>query len=345
MTRGKQMTIQKVKRSVSVFFLLLCTGCSEIPAVFRPASISAKVTSELIQTVFIISAIGFVVVESILLFTVFKYRSADNSKEIPPQIEGNRRLEIIWTTAVTVILAVIFIISLNPLWIISYPPASKSGASSTENLNIQVIGRQWYWEFDYLDYQVNTANELHIPVGVPVMFELVSADVIHSFWVPELSGKIDVIPGHTNRIWIQAEKPGIYEGQCAEFCGVEHAHMRMLVIAESKEQFEAWLLHQQTVPKADLTSDETEGELLFLSGSCSSCHSIKGTEADGTQGPDLTHFASRTTFAGGSFQNTPENISKWLKNPQEMKPGNQMPNLGLSDNDIRLLQAYLENLK
>ncbi|MGH2350349.1 MAG: cytochrome c oxidase subunit II, partial [Chloroflexota bacterium] len=212
------------------------------------------------------------------------------------------------------------------------------------------IGHQWWWEFQYPELGVTTANELHIPVGVPINLELESADVIHSFWVPHLAGKTDAIPGRVNRLWFLADEPGTYNGQCAEFCGIEHALMRMLVIAESQSEFDAWVRNERSIPAFAATptaqdSLVTRGAQLFANGVCITCHTIRGTAAQGKVGPELTHVGSRQTIAANTLPNTPEGLERWLRNPQAVKPGNLMPNLNLSDEDIDALVAYLQSLK
>lgn len=326
--------------------LVLTAGCAGVPAVFTPASNNAVQTTRLIGLVFIIAAVVFVVVEGFLVFTVLRYsQKRKNTPGLPPQIEGNRRLEIIWTAVPAVVLAVVFIISVGTLRSVSSQPEALAGILGPKPLVVKAIGHQWYWEFQYPDQKIITADEMHIPVGTSIQVEVESVDVVHSFWVPILGGKMDAVPGTTNILWMSANEPGTYLGQCAEFCGVEHAKMRLEVIAESKDQFDAWVTLQQAPMAANLTGDAAKGEQIFLSGSCTACHTISGTTAKGKVGPDLTHFASRQTFAGATMDNTPDNIVKWLADPQAVKPGNLMPNLNLSDSDIRLLLAFLQSLK
>jgi cytochrome c oxidase subunit 2 len=231
---------------------------------------------------------------------------------------------------------------------------------------VLVKGHQWWWEFQYTDLGVTTANELHIPVNIQVNLQLESNDVIHSFWVPHLAGKTDVIPGRQNHLWLQADEPGTYQGQCAEFCGIEHALMRLQVVAESQSDFNTWVQGQRAIPSLAATptpgpgaagtpgaqgtpsadaSLVAQGAQLFATGACITCHTLRGTPAQATVGPDLTHFASRKTLAANTLTNTPANLAKWLHNPQAIKPGNDMPNLNLSDSDVDALVAYLESLK
>ncbi len=185
---------------------------------------------------------------------------------------------------------------------------------------------------------------MHVPVGGTVTIDLESVDVIHSFWVPQLAGKTDVIPGKVNHTWFQAGQPGTFHGQCAEFCGIEHANMRFEVVAESPEAFQAWAAQQQAAPAAK-SGDAAQGEQVFLNGTCIGCHTVNGTKAQGKVGPNLTHFATRKVFAGATMENTADNVSRWLADPQAVKPGTLMPNLHLPSDQIAALVAYLESLK
>ncbi len=219
----------------------------------------------------------------------------------------------------------------------------KRNKTGTE---IEVIGHQWWWEVRYADQNFTTANEIHIPVGQPVTVHVTSADVIHSFWVPELHGKIDMIPGQTNTITLQADQVGTYRGQCAEFCGLQHAHMAFLVIAQSESDFNSWLADEnaQSVPPK-VGSIEQKGEQAFLGSACIYCHTIQGTNASGKLGPDLTHMASRETIGADLLPNTPGNLAGWTLNSQFLKTGNHMPPMDLNGVQVQALLAYLASLK
>jgi cytochrome c oxidase subunit II len=326
--------------------ILFTAGCVGTSSVFQPASPGARDISQLIQIVFGIAAVVFLIVEGLLFYTAFRFGRKQGSG-LPNQIEGNNRLEVGWTIFPAVILAIVFFVSLGPLRSVAYTPAPGSGASPSgpgSTLHVRAIGHQWWWEFNYPDLHITTANELHVPVGTTVTVDVESVDVIHSFWVPELGGKIDAIPGHANKTWFQVEKTGNYFGQCAEFCGVEHALMRILVVADNPDQFNAWVKNQQTQPQPP-SGDAALGQEVFLSGSCMGCHTVDGTKAKGLVGPNLTHFASRQTFAGAVQDNTPGNLANWLADPQAVKPGALMPNLHLSSDKVQLLVNYLESLK
>ena len=214
---------------------------------------------------------------------------------------------------------------------------------------VKVTGHQWWWQVEYEDavpgHSLTTANEIHIPVGQPVLFRLQATDVIHSFWVPNLHGKRDMIPGHDNEIWIQADRPGVYRGQCAEFCGFQHAHMGLLVIAEPAAQYEAWYKAQLQPAALPATPQQERGRQLVQTLPCALCHNLQGTQASGKTGPDLTHLASRRTIAAGTLPNTPGNLAGWILDPQTVKPGNHMPANSMASEDVQALLAYLEMLK
>lgn len=215
-------------------------------------------------------------------------------------------------------------------------------------VTIDVIGYQWFWEFRYQDATpsewVSSPNELHIPVGVPIVLNAISRDVIHSFWVPELNGKRDLIPGITTQTWIQADKPGLYRGQCAEFCGHQHAKMAFTVVAHPVAEFQAWL-QQQRQPAVTPTDETRRGHDLFMSRTCVTCHTIRGTQAGSRVGPDLTHVGSRRTIAAGTLPTTREDLTEWVRDPQSIKPGTRMPAIRLSEDDLRAVVAYLESLR
>ncbi len=223
-----------------------------------------------------------------------------------------------------------------------------SHAPSNE-LRIHAIGHQWWWEFQYQDGSADqflkTANEFHIPAGRPVRVEVTSKDVIHSFWVPNLSPKIDAIPDHFNAIAFQADREGTYRGQCAEFCGLQHAHMGFIVVVESPDKFQAWFKNQLTPSAEDLTAEQQKGRQIFLASPCVICHAIRGTDAFGAVAPDLTHLASRSTIAAAAVENTPGNLSGWITDSQRLKPGTKMPPIDIASQDVQPLLSYLEALK
>jgi cytochrome c oxidase subunit II len=220
------------------------------------------------------------------------------------------------------------------------PPSPTSTA-----MTIEVIGHQWWWEVHYPGSKAVTANEIHIPVRTRVNVVAVTADVIHSFWVPQLARKIDMVPGRRNRILLYASRVGTYRGQCAEFCGLQHAHMAMLVVAQPMPAFRAWLANMASPARRAPSGPATVGEHLFMNDQCASCHTIAGTPARGTVGPDLTHLATRSTLAADTIPNTPAELERWILNPQAIKPGDRMPDLGLSPSQAHDIVSYLDSLK
>ena len=237
-------------------------------------------------------------------------------------------------------LAVLFTIS--NIYVIAKTDAPSAGSTQ---MRIEVVGHQWWWEVRYPGSDAVTANELHIPTGTSIDLVVHTADVIHSFWVPRLNRKIDTIPGQDNHILLYADKPGRYRGQCAEYCGLQHAHMAMWVYADPPARFRSWLANMAQPARAPATADKRRGQQVFLSNQCASCHTIRGTSAHGTIGPDLTHLGTRTTLAALVLPNNRAALEEWLRDPQHVKPGNRMPRVPLSDADYRALAVYLESLR
>lgn len=358
------------RRLVAALTVLLALGaaaCStDLPQnSLNPAGPEARKIDDLWWLVFWMAAVIFVLVEGALILALFRFRRRKGSNPEVRQVHGNTRLEIVWTIIPVVILAVIAVPTLSTIFDLRREPGPEENA-----LEVNVIGHQWWWEFEYPEYGIETANELHIPEDRPVYLSLTSADVIHSFWVPQLNGKRDAVPGRVNHLTLIADDPGTYLGQCAEFCGLAHADMRQRVYAHTAEDFDAWVAHQQEPAVEPQEGLAAEGWQRF-SLVCTACHNVRGTSAqmartmtaeDGgvTRGfsvalaPDLTHFASRTTFGGASFENTAEHLRAWLANPSAMKPMRPelnipdegrilgMPNFGLADDDIDALIALLE---
>lgn len=264
----------------------------------------------------------------------FRARAAGG---LPPQTRGHTLLEISWTIAPALVLLVIAIPTIQVIF------RTQSAATPPGALEITVRGYQWWWEFRYPSLDVVTANEAHIPAGRPVVFALEGPDVIHSFWVPHLGGKRDVVPGRLNRLTLTALRPGEYWGQCAEFCGLSHANMRLRVIVDAPDAFARWVAGQRA-PAVEVGADAARGKDVFARSACVGCHTIAGVSA-GVLGPILTHFGSRTTVAAGLWPNTAQNVAAWVKDPQGLKPGVKMPNLGLTDEQARDIAAYLTALK
>ena len=222
---------------------------------------------------------------------------------------------------------------------------TEEPAAASTAFTVRAIGHQWYWAFDYPASRVVTADEMHIPVRTPVLLQATTADVIHSFWVPELNRKVDTIPGQTNTIELYADKVGRYVGVCNQYCGLQHAHMHFIVFADPPATFRRWLANQKRPAHTPATALERQGQQAFMQGECSSCHRIDGTPAQGTVGPNLTHFASRTTFAGASVPNGPADVARWITSSQSIQPGNQMPDIKVANAQLKALVAYLGSLK
>jgi cytochrome c oxidase subunit 2 len=297
----------------------------------------------------------FVLVEGLIVFAAIRYR-ARRRAEAPVQIHGNTRLEIVWTIIPALLLLFIGVPTIQGIFSLAAEPRG-------DVVNVNVVAHQWWWEFEYPDDGIVTANELHIPVGRPVLLSMTSketpggqeefgfppaAPVIHSFWVPKLSGTQDITPGRTTPLRLQADQPGVYFGQCKEFCGISHANMRFRVIAQPPAEYERWLTAQQAAAaEPEAGSDAEEGAEVFRQfpgGSCLACHGIEPNQG-GSVGPNLAHFGSRTTFGAGLFENSPELLERWLRDPRAMKPGAKMPDYNLSTDHIEALVAYLRSLE
>jgi cytochrome c oxidase subunit 2 len=325
-----------------------CGAEGELPQnALDPAGPVARQQDSLWNLVFLIATGVFILVQGLILLAVFRFR--DRGDATPPkQVHGNTRLEVMWTVVPALILAAIAVPTVRTVFDLARP-------MSDEALDVRVVGKQYWWEFEYRNAgpgePVVTAGELHIPTGREIFITLdgesadVDVDVIHSFWVPRLAGKQDYVPGHTRTMWLEADEPGTYPGQCAEMCGLSHANMRFTVIAHEPADFEQWL-EAQAAPAATPQGLAAAGAEIF-GQQCVGCHSVQGLEASGGArfGPDLTHFAQRQRFAGYTFETTDENLTAWIDNPQQMKPGAQMPALGLDPEQIDALVAYLQSLE
>ncbi|MBI3539922.1 MAG: cytochrome c oxidase subunit II, partial [Candidatus Eisenbacteria bacterium] len=250
----------------------------------------------------------------------------------------NTALEVAWTIAPALILTFVAV----PTVLTIFKTQAKAPAGSLE---VKVVGHQWWWEFQYPGQKIVTGSELHVPVGRTVALSLETADVIHSFWLPIVGGKRDVVPSRTNHIWFTADSVGVFPGTCAEFCGISHANMHMKLFVDTQKDFDAWVAAQQQPPiEPDSTSLAGKGKAMFLEVGCAACHTISGL-SPGIIGPNLTHVGSRTSIAGSTYPNHPEYVSQWLANPQARKPGALMTNLGLKPDQIAALTAYVESLK
>ena len=300
-------------------------------------------------------AVIFLTVTTLLVTAVVRFRARSGAPE-PRQVHGNTALEIAWTVAPAIILTLVAVPTVLTIF------RTQSAPPHTD-LTVKVTGHQWWWEFEYPDLGVVTADEFHLPLGRTAVFDIGSADVIHSFWVPAMGGKRDAIPNRTNHMWFTPSALGVYPGQCTEFCGASHANMRLRLFVDTPAEFAAWVARQKQPPVGGGAAAEStaamaavaaapsglsplalEGKAVFGRSACVGCHTIAGISA-GVMGPNLTHFASRGTFAGATFERDPENLRRWLADPPAMKPGALMPKLGLAPADIEALVAYLQSLK
>jgi cytochrome c oxidase subunit II len=315
---------------------------SKIPpsSIFDPVSTPAHEIRTLAFFTLSITGAIFLIVAGLLTYSIVRYRRrpGDDDRE-PPQVYGSNPIEFAWTTVPVLIVFVLFLITARTIY------AIQAKAPPPGSIGVRVIAHQWWWEFQYPD-GAKTGNELHIPVNRPIRLHLQSADIIHSFWVPELGGKRDVVPGQINELTFVATVPGMYYGQCAEFCGLSHANMRFRTFVDSPDDFAKWDKAQLAGPAPAPANDQlaSDGAKVFADSPCTTCHMIQGV-SKGYIGPDLTHFGSRTTLAAGVLKNTPENVARWIEDPQEVKPGANMPPLLLPGAKMSALVAYLESLK
>jgi cytochrome c oxidase subunit II len=287
-----------------------------------------------------IAAVVFAGAVALIVLSYFRRRRA-GLPILGENEQATSALVILFGIAIPVVVLVALFIVAN---LVVVPKTDAPKASSTQ-MTIDVVGHQWWWEVRYPGSSAVTANEIHIPVGTRVNVVVSTADVIHSFWVPELNRKVDMIPGHPNRLLLYSSKPGQFRGQCAEFCGVQHAHMSMVVIAEPQDQFRTWLTNMARPAVAPVTPAQRAGQKVFLSNACASCHQLRGTPARGVIGPDLTHMATRSTLAALTIPNRKGYLGGWILDPQHIKPGNRMPGLNLSGTDFRNVLDYLESLR
>jgi cytochrome c oxidase subunit II len=325
----------------------LCFGApanpSQIPNIFDPQSTPADSIFNLSMLVLTITTIIFVVVFSLLVYSVVKYRrrAGDDGRE-PVPVYGSNQVELAWTVIPGLIVLVLFLATARVIRSIQDAP-EPPGA-----IEVIATGHQFWWEFRYPALGVVTANELHVPVSdpshpTPTFLTLLSADTDHSFWMPQLAGKTDLIPNRVNRTWIDPHDTGLYLGQCAQYCGVQHAKMLLRVYVDSREQFDQWVQEQKKPAATDATVEE--GRRIFETTACVNCHAVSGTIADGRFGPDLTHLMSRDTIASGAASNTRENLRAWVQNPDSIKPSSLMPAMQLNDHDLDALVAYLVTLR
>ena len=321
--------------------LLLLAGCtSGNQSVNSPAGPQAHQINGIWWLMFWVCGVAFVLTMLSLAGAIWRRRKAAE----PDHTRDPRHATYVAISAGLVIIVLFIFLVASAIGM------KKTEYIQTKNaLTIQVVGHQWWWEVIYNDpvpsQMVTTANEIHVPVGKPVLILTSSRDVIHSFWAPNLNGKRDLIPGYQTAFWIQADHPGVYRGQCAEFCGHQHAHMAFEVIADPADKFEQWKLAQVLPAKEPDDEIKRRGRDVFLSHPCVMCHTIRGTDAGSRVGPDLTHLAARGTIAAGTLKNTTGNLAGWIMNSQSIKPGNHMPSMSLQGDELQALLAYLGSLQ
>ena len=318
---------------------MLLSGCGGEQSTLNPQSEQSRQISTLWWGMLAVAAIVFLGAVGMLL--VGWLRRAPGLPFLGEREGVSTALVVVFGFAVPVVVLVALFIVAN----LEVTKATSAPAKGSTAMTIDVIGHQWFWEVRYPGTTAYTANEIHIPTGTRVNLVGTTDDVIHSFWVPELNRKIDLVPGRSNRVLLYTDKPGVYRGQCAEFCGLQHAHMAFGVFAESPDRFRAWLANEARPAAQPATSTAVAGEKTFMSSQCASCHTLRGTQAQGSVGPDLTHFGARTSIAGYTLDNTSQNLAKWIRDPQHVKPGNRMPTLNLTQRQIDELVPYLESLK
>jgi cytochrome c oxidase subunit 2 len=321
-------------------YAVLLTGCGGNQSALDVHGESAVHLKQLIVGIVAVCSAVWMIVMIVLIWALSR-----SKEERPyPNPTTERRLTTVVTAAVGVTVIII-----TGLTIASYATTRALIQAKPGDLTIKISGQQWWWRVTYVDPDLarsfDTANEVHIPVGQSVRLQLEAGDVIHSFWVPSLSGKQDLVPGHMNELTIRADRPGIYRGQCAEFCGLQHSHMAVLVIVEDAADYQRWVDAQRQRGVASNDQEAEAGKAVFMSKPCAACHTVRGTAASGTTGPDLTHIGSRQTIAAGLFDTTRGTLAAWIADPQTLKPGNNMPMVPLSSDELRQVSAYMASLK
>jgi len=350
MKRQGTKRVQKVRRvqpPALLVFMALLAGCSGNQSSLNPAATQAGHISGLWWLFCGVLSLIYLIILGLLAFATFRGQTEATPPPpiLTPDPKSEKRKRTIISTAVGVVIVILFVFLIGDF----ATGRTVHDLTDPSPLKIKVIGHQWWWEIKYQDptpsQMLLTANEIHVPVGKAVEFELQSPDVIHSFWAPNFNGKKDLVPGHPTALWFRPEREGEFFGQCAEFCGAQHAHMRFVVVSESPQKFEAWLDSQRQSGATPSSESEMNGRQVFLSSSCVMCHTIAGTPARGTVGPDLTHIASRKRLAAGTLPNVPGHLAGWVLDPQKVKPGVRMPQNTLSPQDLKSLLDYLESLK
>ena len=329
---------------VTPLLLVACSGDPYPQSTLHPTSDTGEAIDALYRNIFWWAVLVFVVVQSALIYTIIRFRNRPGAPEAR-QIHGNTFVEITWTLAPAAIIVAIAVPTIRTIF-------KVKGDAPPDAVQVEVVGHQWWWEYRYPQLGIVTANELHLPQGRPVALTISSADVIHSFWAPKLSGKRDAMPGRTTHLVFTPDSTGTYLGQCAEFCGESHANMRLRVMVDPPADFDAWVTRQTTPPTPVDSSDALvlAGEAAFkqirdpAAHSCIICHTMEGVSG-GIAGPNLSHVGSRTTIAGGTIPADSAGIARWLRDPMGEKPGSLMPTIDLTDDEIAALVAYLQSRK
>ncbi len=310
--------------------------------IFAPDSTSSDYLYDVTLLVLAVTGAIFLVVGGMLVYVAVKYRSRLGESSEPIQVYGSKQLELAWTVLPVLIVMVLFLSSARVIHAVQDAPKPKDA------IEVIVVGHQFWWEYRYPQYGIVTANELHIPVSeaqhpTPTFMTLLSADTDHDYWVPRLSGNVNLIPNHPNSLWMDPHETGLYLGQCNEYCGTSHAKMLLRVYVQTREEFDRWVnaQRQTNLSPESLSGEATEGRKVFEHTACINCHAIAGTIADGRFGPELRHLMSRETIAAGIAPNTAQNIRTWIQNPNALKPGARMPAMGLSDQELDEVTAYM----
>jgi len=328
----------RTARILALSIIAAVAGCSGNQSALDPQGAPAIHVEHLIIGITVICTVVWLLVMIVLGWALLRKRSGDG---------GEARERPLTMSVGSAVAATVMIIA--GLTIASFYTTRGIGLPENAPLTITVRGQQWWWQVIYADanpaLSFQTANEIHIPVGQDVRIQLESADVVHSFWVPSLAGKQDLVPGRSNSLLLRAERPGNYRGQCAEFCGLQHTHMAMMVIADEPADYQRWIAVQRENGVMPTDPDAAAGKLAFLSRPCAACHTVRGTPAIGTTGPDLTHVGSRQTIAAGLLETTRGSLAAWIADPQTLKPGNNMPMVPLTSVELRNISAYMESLK
>lgn len=329
---------------LALLFQVQVPGVPEhrVENIFRPLASPAEAEKNIAMLTIAITAVIFFVVGGLILYTILKFRRrpTDDLHQEPPQVYGSNQIEAAWTVIPILIVFVLIGVSARVIAAVENASPPKSTLKAT------VIGHQWWWEIFYPDYGIRTANEIHVPANLDgntaTYFTLQSVDVIHSFWVPQLAGKFDLIPNRSNFLWIDPKEPGVYVGNCAEYCGTQHANMLLRVIVQTPDEFQKWAADQKKPQEEH--SQISEAKTRFESLSCVNCHAIRGTTAGGKFGPDLTHLMSRQTIGAGVLVNNPKNLRDWVNDPQDPKPGCLMPSMKLTNEELDQVVNYLQSL-